>query len=138
MTLLSRGRTTEYDHSVSQRIRQLPGRTPRPTSQRPERASGGLNARARIFARLQLGGEIFLLTFPLIEPKGCRFESYLRSQTAKSRPDPLFSFSFLELSWFEWRKISNGSNRAVCNAPFFQAAFSTTLWSKRRCSTAGC
>jgi hypothetical protein len=23
----------------------------------------------------------FLLTFPLIEPKGCRFESYLRSQT---------------------------------------------------------
>jgi hypothetical protein len=32
------------------------------------------------FVRLQLKGEIFLLTFPFIEPKGCRFESYLRSQ----------------------------------------------------------
>jgi hypothetical protein len=66
------------------------------------------------------------------------FESMPGSQTSKSRPDPTFSFSFLQLSRFEWRKISNGSNRAVCNAPFFQAAFSTTVWSNRRCSEAGC
>ena len=60
------------------------------------------------------------------------------SQIPNSRPDPVSSFSFLQLSWFEWRKISNGSNRAVRNAPSFQAAFSTIIWSNRRCSTAGC
>src|SRR5690242_5065685 len=44
---------------------------------------------------------------------------YLGSQISNSRPDPAFSVSFLELSWFEWRKISNGSNRTVC--PVFLA-----------------
>jgi hypothetical protein len=34
----------------------------------------------------------------------------LGSQTSKSHPDASFSFSFLELSWFERRRISNGSN----------------------------
>jgi hypothetical protein len=55
------------------------------------------------------------------------FESMPGSQIFNSRPDPAFSFSFLELSRFERRKISNGSNRDVCNAPSFQAAFSTTV-----------
>src|SRR5207249_10317530 len=53
------------------------------------------------------------------------------SQIPNSRPDPVSSFSFLQLSWFEWRKISNGSNRAVRNAPSFQAAFSTTVYAPR-------
>jgi hypothetical protein len=39
------------------------------------------------------------------------------SQISKSRPDPTFSFSFLDLSWFERRKISKGSNRVVRNSP---------------------
>ena len=40
------------------------------TSQRNQHsAHQGLNAR-RSFARIQLGGEICLLTFPLIEPEG--------------------------------------------------------------------
>jgi hypothetical protein len=43
-----------------------------------------------------------------------------------------FSFSFPELSWFKWRRISNGSNSFVCNTPHFQAAFSRTVWSNPR------
>jgi hypothetical protein len=43
--------------------------------------------------------------------KGC-YESWFElpgSQILKSRPEPPFSFSFLELSWFEQRRISKGS-----------------------------
>ena len=40
----------------------------------------------------------------------------------KSRPEPPISFSFLTLSWFECRRISNGSNSFVCNAPSCQTA----------------
>ena len=64
--------------------------------------------------------------------------AFLGSQTSKSRPDPPFCLSFLELSWFERRRISNGSNRVVRNAAPCQAAFSTTTRSNRRCSAAGC
>jgi hypothetical protein len=42
-------------------------------------AREGLNAR-RILARLQLGGELFLLTFPFIEPKGRKFEIVRRGK----------------------------------------------------------
>src|SRR6185437_829352 len=45
------------------------------------------------------------------------------SQTSKSCPEWAFSFSFLELSSFEWRKISNGSNGVVCKAPSRHSAF---------------
>jgi len=51
-----------------------------------------------------------------VNPK-VRVRVLFGSQIPSWRPDPAFSFSFLELSWFEWRKISNGSNRAVCKAP---------------------
>ena len=58
-------------HSASQRI-AITGTTRlrRATSQRNQHtAHQGLNAR-RSLARLQLSGEIFLLTFPLREPQG--------------------------------------------------------------------
>src|SRR3982751_5223616 len=45
------------------------------------------------------------------------FRSSKRSQIPKSRPVAPNSVSFLLLSWFEWRRISNGSNSSVCNAP---------------------
>src|SRR5437764_15356533 len=59
------------------------------------------------------------------------------SQIPKSLPDLAFSVSFPRLSWFEWRNISNGSNRNVCKAPSFQDAFATTVCSNRRCSQSG-
>src|ERR1700688_1099573 len=41
------------------------------------------------FCGFQLVGEVFLLTSFFIEPKGCRFESYLRSQILSLRtPTP--------------------------------------------------
>ena len=40
--------------------------------------TGGLDV--EILRGFQLAGELFLLTSFFIEPKGCRFESYLRSQ----------------------------------------------------------
>ena len=42
-------------------------------------AEEGLDAET--FRGFQLAGELFLLTSFFIEPKGCRSESYLRSQT---------------------------------------------------------
>jgi hypothetical protein len=40
--------------------------------------TGGLDV--EILRGFQLAGELFLLTSFFIEPRGCRFESYLRSQ----------------------------------------------------------
>jgi hypothetical protein len=56
-----------------------PATTPRGTCT----ATGGLDAET--FRGFQLAGKLFLLTSFFIEPKGCRFESYLRSQIPKSR-----------------------------------------------------
>ncbi|PYT16496.1 MAG: hypothetical protein DMG59_10380 [Acidobacteria bacterium] len=50
---------------------------------------------------------------PENQSRELKLESMPGSQIPNSRPDPVSSFSFLQLSWFEWRKISNGSNRAV-------------------------
>ena len=60
------------------------------------------------------------------------------SQTFKSRPDPSMSFSLLRLSWFECRRIWNGSNSVVCNAPSRQVADSIINCKRRRCSEKGC
>jgi hypothetical protein len=50
-------------------------RTPRGTCT----ATGGLDAET--FRGFQLAGDLFLLTSFLIEPKGCRFESYTEEPT---------------------------------------------------------
>jgi hypothetical protein len=61
--------------------------------------------------------------------------SCLRSQTSECWPGPGLSFSFLRLSRFECRRISNDSNSVARNARSFQAAFSIT---RCRCSCGGC
>jgi len=43
----------------------------------------------KAFRGFQLAGELFLLTSFFIEPKGCRFESYLTSQKLSNRLCPL-------------------------------------------------
>src|SRR5215469_10637089 len=75
----TRGKARKKKSSAALRL-PLVGDDPAPHNGTPttDRERAGLNATTKV--RLQLGGEILFLTFPLIEPKGCRFESYLRSQ----------------------------------------------------------
>src|SRR5215469_16173916 len=78
----TRGKARKKKSSAALRL-PLVGDDPAPHNGTPttDRERAGLNATTKV--RLQLGGEILFLTFPLIEPKGCRFESYLRSQQNK-------------------------------------------------------
>ena len=73
--------------------------------------------------------------FPSCQPQ---FESKGRSQFSIPRPGCPFFPCFVCVAWFESQSFWNGFLRVVSNSPSFQAARSTSILSRRRCSGGVC